>query len=85
MCALRLPEIASSLFERKWPEMPDRYKWLIYSIDSAPREANELYCAVRAAGIKDLGPSVSEANGTNHFPSWDPQNRISLHRTYSTS
>jgi hypothetical protein len=67
MCALRLPEIASSLFERKWPEMPDRYKWLIYSIDSAPREANELYCAVRAAGIKDLGPSVSEAEWDESF------------------
>lgn len=60
MCALRLPENALRLIEQKWPVMPDHSKWLIYSIDSAPREANGLYCAVRTAGSEDLGLSESE-------------------------
>jgi hypothetical protein len=49
--------------------MPDRYKWLIYSIDSAPREANELYCAVRTADIEDRDPDLSESDWDEQF-SW---------------
>jgi len=49
MCALRLPEKAVRVIEGEWPRGYGDSKWLIYSIDSAPREANELYCTIRAA------------------------------------
>lgn len=49
--------------------MPDRSKWLIYSIDSAPREANELSCAVRTADIEDRDPDLSESEWDEQF-SW---------------
>lgn len=55
--------------------MPDRCKWLIYSIDSAPREANELYRAAKTAGIKDLGPSVSESEWEESFSYLEPANQ----------
>lgn len=51
MCALQLPEIALHTLGQPWPTGPsyitETPKWLIYSLDSAPQEANELYCAVR--------------------------------------
>lgn len=46
--------------------MPDLYPWLIYSLDSVPAEANELYRAVRTADIEDRDPDLSE-------PEWDEQ------------
>lgn len=58
-----------------WPSIPDDTKWLIYSTDAAPRQANELYCAVRTAGVKDLGPSVSESEWDEAFSWLKPANQ----------
>lgn len=76
MRALRLPENALRLIEHKWPVVPDRTKWLIYSIGSAPQDTNrDFYCAARAAGIEDLGPSVSESEWEESFSFLEPANQ----------
>jgi len=75
MCALRLPEIALRLFEQEWPNITGSRKWPIYCLDSAPGEANEFYDAVRAAGVEDLGPSVSESEWDEAFSYLEPANQ----------
>jgi hypothetical protein len=56
MCALRLPENASKVLQQYWPGgstfIHDSPKWLIYTLDSAPRDAEELY---RAARTNEIG------------------------------
>ena len=51
MSALQLPNIALHTLGQPWPTgasyITDTPKWLIYTLDSAPQEANELYRLVR--------------------------------------
>jgi hypothetical protein len=75
MCALRLPENALRLFEQEWPNVTGPSKWLIYSLNSAPQEANEFYRVVRTAGVEDLGPSVSESEWDEAFSWLEPANQ----------
>ena len=75
MCALRMPENALRLFEQEWPNITGPSKWLIYFVDSAPREANEFYRAVRTAGVEDKGPSVSESEWDEAFSWLEPANQ----------
>jgi hypothetical protein len=64
MCALRLPDAILRLLEQTEPRALERItkssKWLIYSLDSAPREADQLYRAVRTLQVANFPGNVSE-------------------------
>ena len=91
MCDLRLPENASKVLQQCWPAGPgfihETPKWLIYTLDSAPREADELYRAARASEIgmnsvdeADWDETLSYLKPSNqNFPAPDLQHILDHH------